>query len=122
MATIAPTIKPTWRGASAGAFAQLTLTTLAGGDTFNYVKGTGQILVLLNPTGGAISPVIVGAGTTWNTDGAGAKSISAGYAAFSIAAGQIKLIPLDTMEGFLQGAIVINSSAGLKAALINPVA
>lgn len=125
MAVIVPTLKPRWDAAApgGGVFSSLTVTTLSGTDSFVYAKGTDQVLILFNPTGGSLSPVIDGGdGTTWYTDGNGARAIGPGYPAFAIAAGIFKIIPLDTMEGFLQGVIAISASVGLKAALINPVA
>lgn len=98
----------------------LTETTLTGtADTFTYRQGTGQILILRNDTGGALSPVIDGdGGTTVNVDGLGVVSVTGGYAVGSIAAGDAVSIPLDTISKYLQGVIAITTGTGLVAALL----
>jgi len=104
--------------------ATVTETTLTGsGDTFTYLSGAGQILILRNPTGGAISPVIDGAGgTTVIRDGLGQVDVSAGYAVGSIGAGATVMISCDAIASFLQGAIAITSGSGLIGSLLRPAA
>jgi len=123
MAVITPTVLPKFRDVDTkGVYATLTKTTLGASDTLVFAKGTRQILVLRNPTGGTISPVIDGdVGTSWPVEGAGGKSVALGYPAVAITAGQIKLIPLDTIEAYIQGNITITSGVGLIASIINPV-
>ncbi len=108
---------------SLGGSGQRTMsrTTLTGtADTFTYTKGA--ILVLENPTGGALSPTITGAGASSSIPVAGYGTVSAagGYAVGSIASGAAKVIPLDSISAFLTGAISITSGTGLVAALLNP--
>jgi hypothetical protein len=114
MATITETV-----GTGLGAVA-LTQTTLDGtADTFTFREGTGQILILRNPTGGALSPVIDGdGGTTANIDGLGVVSTASGYAVGSIAAGAAVSIPLDSIRQYLKGTIAITSGSTLIAALL----
>lgn len=114
MATIA---KTTMGGPGQRALTETTLTGTA--DTFTYEPNTGQILLLRNPTGGALSPIIDGAdGTTVQKPGIGTVSVASGYAVGSIAAGAARAIPLDTISDYLQGAISITSGTGLVAALL----
>lgn len=98
----------------------LTQTTLTGtADIFTYRQGTGQILILRNPTGGAISPIIDGdGGTTVGVEGLGIINVAAGFPVGSIAAGAAVAIPLDTIYQYLVGAISITSGTGLVASLL----
>lgn len=114
MATI---VETTGTGFGVVALTQTTLTGTA--DTFTYRQGTGQILILRNPTGGALSPVIDGdGGTTVAVEGLGVISVSSGYAVGSIAAGNAVSIPLDTISRYLEGNIAITGATGIIAALL----
>jgi hypothetical protein len=95
----------------------VTETTLNGTDSFVY--GTGDRLILRNPTGGSISPVIDGdGGTTVAVAGIGDVSVASGYAVGAIAAGAIVTIDLDTIREYLQGTIAITSGTGLIASIL----
>lgn len=114
MATIAKTL-------TAGSGQRvLTETTLTGtADTFTYQRGIGMVLLIRNPTAGALSPVIDGAdATTVEKAGVGVISVAAGYAVGSIAVGAARAIPLDTISDYLQGVISITSGTGLICALL----
>ncbi len=95
----------------------ITETTLNGTDSFTY--GTGDRLILRNPTGGAISPIIDGSvGTTVPVVGADDKDVSAGFPVGSIAAGAMVTIDLDTISAYLQGTIAITGGTGLIASIL----
>lgn len=96
----------------------VTETTLTGtADTFTY--GTGDRLILRNPTGGAISPTIDGdGGTTVAVAGVGDVSVASGYAVGSIAAGAMVTIDLDTISAYLQGTITITGGTGLVGSIL----
>lgn len=95
----------------------LTETTCTASDTITYEAG--DILIFRNPTGGSLSPIIDGAaGSTWPVDGLGDVNISAGYAVGAIAAGQARVIPLDTIRAYLQGVITITGATGLVASML----
>lgn len=95
----------------------LVETTLTASDTFAY--RTGQILCLRNPTAGALTPVIDGAGgTTVPVTGVGSVDVSAGYSVGSIAAGAAVAIPLDSIKAYLRGTIAVTGGTGLIATLI----
>lgn len=101
----------------------VTETTLNGTDSLTYISGAGQILVLRNPTGATITPVLDGAGgTVVNKPGLGEVSVAAGYSVGAIAAGASAMVSLDRIADYLQGAVAINSGSGLVASLIRPVA
>jgi hypothetical protein len=101
----------------------VTETILNGTDSLTYISGAGQILVLRNPTGATITPVIDGAGgTTVVKPGLGQVSVAAGYPVGGIAAGTSVMIALDKIADYLRGAVAINSGSGLVASLIRPVA
>lgn len=96
----------------------VTETTLTGtADTFTY--GTGDRLIMRNPTGGALTPTIDGAdGTTVAVPGVGDVSVASGYAVGSIAAGAMVTIDLDTIAAYLQGAIAITGGTGLVCSIL----
>lgn len=92
--------------------------TLTASNVFTYEPGTGQILILRNPTGAAISSVIDGAdGTSVAFPGVGPIDVSAGYSVGSIPAGGVRAIPLDSISAYLQGAINVTGT-GLVAILL----
>lgn len=93
-------------------------TTLNGTDSFVYVPGVTKYLVLRNPTGGSISPVIDGDGaTTEYLVGVGHVNIASGYAVGPIAAGAAVVISLEAIRAYLKGTIAITSGTGLVAIL-----
>lgn len=102
-----------------GVRASTRVTLTATGNTFTYIPGS--ILVLHNPTGGALSPVIDGdGGTTIDIQGLGTVSVAGGYAVGSIAAAAQALIPLDSIQHFLRGSVDITTGTGLVATLLTP--
>lgn len=98
----------------------LAVTTLDGtSDTFVYDATRAAFLILKNPTGGAISPVIDGDGaTSVPVGGVGSVDISAGFAVGSIAAGETKVINLAGISAYLAGTIDIASGTGLEASIL----
>jgi hypothetical protein len=98
----------------------LTETTLTGtADTFTYTSLKNPVLKFRNPTAGALTPVIDGAGgTTVPVTGIGAVDVSTGYSVGSIAAGAAVVIPLNTISAYLNGAIAITGGTGLVASLL----
>ncbi len=96
----------------------VTEVTLTSSNTFAYEAGTGQILILRNPTAGAVSCIIDGAdGTVVPAPGIGNVDVSAGYAVGSIPAGASRLVPLDSISAYLQGTINVTGT-GLVAMLL----
>lgn len=78
------------------------------------------ILVLRNPTGGALSPTITGssASAAYAVPGVGPQNLSGGLAVGSIAAGATRYIPLDSRVQYLQGTITITAGTGIIAHLL----
>ena len=97
-----------------------TETTLNGTTDTLVVNSTrNPILCLRNPTGGALSPTIVGStATTISVAGIAPVNVSTGYAVGSIAAGAVVSIPLNTISGYLSGIISVTGGAGLVATLL----
>ncbi len=97
-----------------------TRTTLAAsGNTITYNAGTGQQLILHNPTGGSLTPTIIGAGaTTAQIEGLGTVNTAAGLSLGAIAAGAQLLVDLDFIAQYLKGAIDITGGTGLVATLL----
>lgn len=114
MATIAAT------AAGASGAVTATKTTLDGSsDTFAYNAGKTPVLILENPTGGAISPTIDGDGaSSVAVAGVGSVDISGGFAVGSIGAGAVVSIRLATIEKYLAGTIDITGGTGLEATLL----
>lgn len=97
-----------------------TMTTMTSSDTFAYQPGTGQILYLRNPTGGALTPVFNGStNTTAIVTGGPDVSTSIGLTLSAVAAttGSIA-IPLDTIAAYLQGTITVTGCTGMIAVLL----
>lgn len=99
----------------------VTETTLDGSDSLVYDASKEQVLILRNPTSGAISPVIDGnaSSNAFGVDGVGSLDLTGGYQVGSIAAGAVKAIRLSTIRHYLEGTIAINSGTGLVAVLLN---
>lgn len=95
-----------------------TDNTLTASDTISWDQNTpNALLVLRNPTAGALSPTITGstASASIAVSGYGTVSAAAGLAVGSIAAGATRVIPLDSRREYLQGTITITAGTGLIA-------
>jgi hypothetical protein len=98
----------------------ITQITLNGTDTFTYRPNERQKLVLRNPTGGTITPVIIGAGAgTIYVPGVGVFSLSAGTS-IAMAAGTVVTVSLDEINEWLVGACSITAGTGLVAYIVAP--
>jgi len=97
----------------------ITETTLNGTDSLTFNTGKNPILTFRNPTGGALTPVIVGStATTVPVAGIGNVSVASGYSCGSVAAGVMVSVPLNTIKEFLKGTISITGGTGLVAHLL----
>lgn len=95
----------------------LTPNTLTASDTFNYEAG--DIMILRNATGGALTPKLDGAdGTTVGVEGIGDVTVSAGLTLASIAAGAERVIFLDTIRHYLQGTVTITGGTGIICSIL----
>jgi len=91
--------------------------TAGASDTITYQAG--DILLINNDSGGALTPTIDGAGgTTWPAPGLGNVSVAAGLTLSSIADGAMVAIPLDTIKAYLQGVITITGADGAEISIL----
>lgn len=105
----------------AGGVITPTDNTLTASDTLVWDQNVpNAVLVLRNPTGGALSPTITGsqASAAIPVSGFGNVSAAAGLAVGSIPAGATRVIPLDSRREFLQGTITITGGVGLIAHIL----
>lgn len=117
MATIAATTIDSTQAVSTTVVETVLTGTL---DTFTYYPGIKQTLILRNPTAGALSPIIDGAGSsTESVKGIGQIDVSTGFAVGSIAAGAAKVIRTQDIASYLKGTIDITGGTGLVATLIH---
>lgn len=87
----------------------VTETTASASDTFTYQAG--DVLVIRNASGGALTPLIDGAGgTTYPVPGLGNVDVSGGLTLASIANGATVAIPLDSIRAYLQGVITMTGA------------
>jgi hypothetical protein len=101
-----------------GAFAAAE-ATLSADDTITFNAAKKQLLLLRNPTGGAITATIDGdGGTTVTVPGLGAVDVSAGKA-IAVGAGLSVAVVLGTISAYCKGNVHITGGTGLKATLFN---
>lgn len=113
-----PTIVPTSMGGPGDRV--VAVTTLGASDTFVYDRSKNPVLILNNASGGALTPVIDGDGsTTFPCDGIGNIDVSAGVPfSQAIGIGEIVAIPLNSVSAFLVGTITVTSGVGIEAQLL----
>ena len=121
MATIAPTVIAA-PGTASAVGTTTNYTVLTGtADTFVYNGSIpGSILVLNNPTAGALTPLITGSTAPTGKIFAGyaAASLAGGVTVGAIAAGASRVIYLDAIALWLAGTISITGGTGLSCALL----
>jgi hypothetical protein len=96
------------------------MTTMTASDTLAYQPGTGQLLHLRNPTGGALTPVFNGSlNDVAQVTGGPDVSTTSGLtlAAVPATTGSV-VIPLDTIAAYLKGTITITGCTGMVAVLL----
>lgn len=105
-----------------GGVRTITPNTLTSSDTLTYSPGSGQTLVLHNPTGGALSPTLTSAnGVATAIPGGGSVAYQSGLAVGSIASGASRFIDLDANAGYwgwTTGTVTIASGTGLIAFIL----
>lgn len=93
---------------------------LDASDQFIYQPDADQVMVLRNPTGSAISPVLTGnsVSSAHPVPGAMPMDLAGGFAVGAIAAGQSVAIPLDSVRFWIKGdRSFINSGTGLECVI-----
>lgn len=94
-------------------------TTLGASDTFAFVRGKTKYLILRNPTAGALTVNIDGAGATSQpVAGVGSIDLTAGFSTAAIGAGAVKVIPLDSISSYLAGVIAVTGGVGIIASIL----
>ena len=95
----------------------LAVNVLTASDAFTYNANVGQVMLLINPTGGAITAKLVGdaAPASYNAPGGPiGVNLSTGYSLGSLAAGSACWIALDTVAQYLAGNCTIQTGTGLQ--------
>ena len=97
----------------------VTVTTLGASDTLVFKKGVNATLILNNVSGGALTPLIVGAdATTFPASGLGNIDVSGGFQLGSIGVGLTVALPLDSIAGYLDGVITLTGGDAIEAQLL----
>ena len=97
----------------------VTVTTLGASDTLVFKKGVNATLILNNVSGGALTPLIVGAdATTFPASGLGNVDVSGGFQLGSIGVGVTVALPLDSISGYLKGIITVTGGDAIEAQLL----
>jgi len=97
----------------------VTVTTLGASDTLIFKKGVNASLVLNNVSGGALTPLIVGAdATTQPCEGIGNVDVSSGFQLGSIGVGVTVILPLDSISAYLKGIITVTGGDAIEAQLL----
>lgn len=113
MAAITPTVANV-----SGAFT-VTVTAGTGTDTFSYVQGGNQLMVMENTTGSPVTATFHGSATQLVTvPGYGTVDPSAGLAV-TVPANGIKAVKLQTIYAYLGGNASITGTTGLNLSLYN---
>lgn len=98
----------------------VAFTTAGASDTFTYKSGVRQILLIMNDSGGPLTPNIDGdGGTTKTVAGLGAAiDTSGGYTFASIADGAFVAIDLSTISEYCKGTIAVTGADGAKLVIL----
>lgn len=94
--------------------------TLGASDTLTFAAGTRQVLVIHNITGGALTPLIDGAGASAAVPvpGTGKTFDASGGTSVALAAGEVAEVALDTIPEFLKGVVTVTGATGAVAWII----
>lgn len=98
-----------------------TVFTLGASDTLTYTPGVNGILVIQNGTASAVTTLNIDGdgGTTVPVPDTGSTfSVASGLTFPSIAAGDFRVVRLDTIKAYLQGTVTISGGSGMKAFII----
>ena len=73
----------------------------------------------VNETGGALTVTIDGDGaTTQHASGVGQVDLTGGFVTAELAAGDVMVIPLDTISSYLSGTIAVTGGTGIVASIL----
>ena len=91
----------------------LMINTLTASDTVTFADG--DIVILRNPTGGALTATMIGAdNSVQGVPGLGNITTSGGLSTGSIAINALILVEYDTVKLYLQGLVTITGASGLQ--------
>lgn len=98
-----------------------TKTVLSASDTLTYSSGLAQDLIMYNITGSPVVVTLTGASaTTVAVPGCGASTLSvASGIAITVPANGFEVVRLDTIPGYLQGAVTVTGGVGVIAIVLN---
>jgi hypothetical protein len=97
----------------------VTVTTLSASDTLEFTPNVNSTLILNNVSGGALTPLIVGAdATTAPCSGIGNIDVSGGVLLTSIGIGATVAVPLDSISSYLKGVITVTGGDAIEAQLL----
>lgn len=98
-----------------------TKLVLTASDTFTYLPGKNQELILYNITASTVVVTLDGStGTTVLVPGAGSTTVSvASGLAVTVPANDWQIVRLDTIPAYLQGTIAMTGGVGCVAVLIS---
>lgn len=96
-----------------------TVTTLGASDTLTYDASKNQVLILVNNTGGALTPNIDGDGasTAIPVRGWGTVDASGGSTSASVADGAAATMLLSANSAVMVGTVTITGGDGMEAIL-----
>jgi len=93
--------------------------TLSADDTITVNSSKKQLALFKNPTGGALTVTIDGAGgTSVAVPGLGSVSVASGLP-IALAAGQSKAVVLSTIREYCKGAVHLTGGAGITLQLFD---
>lgn len=96
------------------------INILDDSEEFIYQADANQVMILRNPTGSPISPILTGSNppSAYLIKGYGYADLTAGFPVGSIAAGQSVAIPLETLRLWIAGSrSYINNGTGLECSI-----
>ena len=99
----------------------LTGTVLTASDTFTYSPGTRQRLLLVNGTGGSLTPTIGSGAATASFPGVPSVTTTS-YTMGAIAAGAAKMVDIDSISAYCvssNGTVTVSAGTGLTAYLLS---
>ncbi len=96
----------------------VTVTTLDGADTLVFRSAIQQTLILDNATGGSLTVLIDGDGSTTTTcPGVGDIDVSGGKS-YIVADGTTRHVSLGRISEYLKGVVNVTGGTGITASLL----
>lgn len=96
-------------------------STLTASDTITIAPGKKQLAVFRNGTGGALNPIIDGAGggtVDASVLGLGSVNVGSGFT-FAVPAGATRAVVLSTISAYCQGVVTITGGTGISLTIFD---